>query len=507
MSRNQPSPSAAQPTTGVTIDEPADRPVAEAADAHASTPREPLGSRFVYLFAFSGLSNLADGLVLVGVPLYAMTLTTSPGQISLVTTAVTLPWLLFGLAAGLLIDRHDRVRILVVASLVRIAVFAGAALAATTGALTMPLLLVLLLVLGTAEVFADGSSSALVPDVTPRSRLAAANSRLMGVQLAANSFLGAPIAGFLLAAGAGWLFGVPAGLLLASVLIVLRGLWGRVTSVHAVAETADTGSGDSGSSDAGSSDAGASSTTTDDDDALHGTAAPEATVVGRSVRRELREGLTFLLRHPVIRPLVLGGMSFNFLSNAYMAVFVLWVVGPGSAVGLAPEQYGFLAMGLAAGGLTGAVLAEKIIGTGRDRTVVAVTWGACAVLLAVPALVPRVWAVAVAFALVGFFNLVGNTATSSLRQRLVPSRILGRVQGASATLAYGSMPLGALAGGLVAEVFGVRTLLLVVAVGTVVVAAATVRGLSQPVIDAAERDATAAREAAQGDATAARDRA
>jgi len=479
MSRNQPSPSAAQPS-----------------------PREALGSRFVHLFAFSGLSNLADGLVLVGVPLYAMTLTTSPGQISLVTTAVTLPWLLFGLAAGLLIDRHDRVRILVVASLVRIAVFAGAALAAAAGALTMPLLLVLLLVLGTAEVFADGSSSALVPDVTPRSRLAAANSRLMGVQLAANSFLGAPIAGFLLAAGAGWLFGVPAGLLLAGVLIVLRGLWGRVASVHAVAETVGTAS-----SSAGASNAGSSSTTTDDDGAPHGTAAPEATVVGRSVRRELREGLTFLLRHPVIRPLVLGGMSFNFLSNAYMAVFVLWVVGPGSAVGLAPEQYGFLAMGLAAGGLTGAVLAEKIIGTGRDRTVVAVTWGACAVLLAVPALVPRVWAVAVAFALVGFFNLVGNTATSSLRQRLVPSRILGRVQGASATLAYGSMPLGALAGGLVAEVFGVRTLLLVVAVGTVVVAAATVRGLSQPVIDAAERDATAAREAAQGDATAARDRA
>ncbi|NLF06175.1 MAG: MFS transporter, partial [Actinomycetales bacterium] len=144
----------------------------------ATTPREALGARFAHLFAFSGLSNLADGILLVGIPLYALTLTSSPGQISLLTAALTAPWLLFGLVAGLLIDRHDRVRILVVATCVRIAVFGGAALAAAAGALTMPVLLALLLVLCTAEVFADGSSSALVPDVTPRTRLAAANSRL-----------------------------------------------------------------------------------------------------------------------------------------------------------------------------------------------------------------------------------------------------------------------------------------------------------------------------------------
>lgn len=491
MSRSQTTTEHVLPDDGV----PAGAPES-AAEAVPTTAREALGARFAHLFAFSGLSNLADGLVLVGVPLYGLTLTSSPGQISLLTTAITAPWLAFGLVAGLLIDRHDRVRILVAATLVRVAVFAGAGVAAATGALTLPLLLALLLVLGTAEVFADGSSSALVPDVTPRSRLAAANSRLMGVQLAANSFLGAPIAGFLLAAGAGWLFGVPAGLLLAGVLVVLRGLWGKVARVRVP----------------GAPDGGRSGDTVPEDPAAtrgtvvgHGPAVggaegttgsrplePALAPVARSVRRELREGLAFLLRHRVIRLLVLGGMSFNFLSNAYMAVFVLWLVGPGSAVGLAPEQYGLFAMGFAVGGLTGAVLAEKLVGTGRDRAVVGVTWGMCAVLLAVPALWPNAWVVAGSFALVGFFNVVGNTATSALRQRLVPSHILGRVQGASATLAYGAMPLGALLGGLVAEAFGVRTLLLTVAVGTVVVAAATARALSQPVIDAAERDAAPA---------------
>lgn len=419
-----------------------------------TAPPPPLGPRFAHLFTFSALSNLADGLIYVGVPLFALTLTTSPGLVSLVTTAITIPWLLFALVAGVVIDRHDRVRILVIASLMRIAVFLGAALAAANDLLTMPLLLGLLVVLGTAEVFADGASSALVPDVTPRTRLGAANSRLMGAQLVANSFLGAPLAGFVLAAGAGWLFGVPAGLVAAGVLVTLRGLWGKVRH----------GQGSSGAPSA---------------------EAPSS--ADRSVRRELREGLTFLWGHAVIRPIVLGGMSYNFLSNAYMAVFVVWVVGPASAVGLAPEQYGLLAMGLAAGGLAGAVLAERIIGQGRERLVVAVTWGVCAVLLAVPALVPQVWSVAVAFTLIGFFNIVGNTATSALRQRLVPSAILGRVQGAAATLGFGSMPLGAALGGIVAELFGVRTLLLAVAVATVLVVVLTVRALPQHVIDAAER--------------------
>lgn len=430
-------------------------------------PEPPaLGPRFAHLFAFSGLSNLADGLLLVGVPLLALTLTTSPGQIALVTAVFTLPWLLFGIVAGVVIDRHDRVRVLVIASVVRTAALAAGVIAAVGDALTMPLLLGLLLVLGTAEVFADGSSSALIPDVTPRERLAAANSRLMGVQLVANSFLGAPVAGFLVAAGAGWVFGVPAGLVIAGILVALRGLARQGWAARGQeAFPQPTGSAQLGEA----------------------TQPVKAAQPSRSVRRELHEGLTFLVRHRVVRPLVLGGAGFNFLSNAYMAVLVLWVVGPQSAVGLAPEQYGLLATVLAVGGVLGAVLAERVVGRGRERVVIAVTWGLAGSLLVVPPLVPKIWAVGVSFALIGFFNIVGNTATSALRQRIVPSRVLGRVQGASATVAYGAMPLGALTGGLVAEAFGVQVLLVAVPVASLAVVALTVRSLTQSVIDEADR--------------------
>ena len=415
--------------------------------APTATPREPLGPRFRHLLAFAGLSNLADGILLVGAPLYAVSLTRAPGQISLLSAAATVPWLLFALYAGLMVDRHDRPRIIAAATAVRVVVLVAAAAAAATGRLTLPLLVLTLLIHGCAEVFADTSARTLVPDVAPHGRLAAANSRLMGVEQLANSFLGGPLAGFVLALGAGWVLGLPAALAVAALVVVLRGLWGKVPPP----------------------------------------ARPDAAPTSR--RTELREGLAFLWGHRVVRSLILGGTAFNFASSAYFAVFVLWVVGPGSAVGLAEEAYGLLMIGFAVGAIGGAVLAERIVGTGRERRIIAVTWGTGAVIVVVPALVPNPWAIAAALTAAGFANMVGNVATSSLRQRLVPSRLLGRVSGAGTTIAYGAMPLGALAGGLVAEIFGLRALLLAVPGFLAVAVALTVAAFTQHDVAVADADA------------------
>ena len=73
-----------------------------------TSPREPLGRRFTAHLTATGMANLGDGIVQTGVPLYALTLTRSPSQIALLTAAVWLPWLLLGLAAGVVVDRRDR---------------------------------------------------------------------------------------------------------------------------------------------------------------------------------------------------------------------------------------------------------------------------------------------------------------------------------------------------------------------------------------------------------------
>lgn len=413
-------------------------------------PHEPLGRPFAHLFGATGLSNLADGVLTVGVPLLALTLTTSALEISLLTTAFTLPWLVLALPVGVLVDRHDRARLLLWASLTRVAVLAGATAAALAGALTMPVLLALLLALGTAEVVADSTATVLVPGVVPRSRLAAANSRVLGVQQLANAFLGGPLAGAVLALGTGWFFGVPAALCAAGAALVLRGVVGRVPG---------TGSDPTGS---------------------RPTAHPD------SMRTELVAGLRYLRGHRVVGPLVLGSTVLNFASSAYFAVFVLWVVGPGSAVRLDARWYGLLTAALAVGALLGALAAEHVARRTSEAPLIFTCWALNSLLLLVPLLVPDARAIAATFAVVGFANMLGNVVGQSLRQRLVPSSLLGRVGGAGRMLAYGSMPLGAALGGVVAETFGLPSVLVGAAVLSLVGVAWVAHAVPQRSIDAAD---------------------
>src|ERR687892_2609456 len=142
-----------------------------------------LGLAFWQLWSGSGLSNLADGLVKIALPLVAVTLTNSPGLVAGVALAVTLPWLLFALPAGALADRVDRRSAMVTANVVRAA--AVAALAATlvlgleSSAAAIWALYAMALLLGTAETVYDTSAQSILPQVVPRDRLARANGRLL----------------------------------------------------------------------------------------------------------------------------------------------------------------------------------------------------------------------------------------------------------------------------------------------------------------------------------------
>jgi MFS family permease len=380
----------------------------------AASSRRP----FHHLLALTGLSNLADGVLQVGVPLLAVTMTRSPALVSLLSAAATLPWLLLAMHAGVLVDRHDRARILGVATAARTVVLAVGVGAVAVDLLTIPVMLALLLVLGVAEVFADSAAGALVPTVVPREQLAAANGRLMGVQQLANAFLGAPLAGVLVGVGGAAVLGVPAVLLGIATFLAVRGLRG----------------------------------------ATAGVVPPRRPTT--SMRAELAEGVTFLWRHRVLRPLVLTGTVLNFANAGYFAVFVLWVVGPGSAVGLDVALYGPLAAALAVGALAGAAVADRLRRRFGELRLITSVWLLGTVLLVVPVAVPHVAAIAVTFALVGCTTMVGNVVGQTMRQRLVPDGLLGRVAGVSRTASFGSIPLGAALGGVVGEALGLPAVFL-----------------------------------------------
>ncbi|ROR97069.1 putative MFS family arabinose efflux permease [Salana multivorans] len=402
---------------------------ARGSDAPATTspppsPRLPLGRPFAAQLTSTGLANLGDGLLGTLVPLLALGLTSSPAQISLLSAATWLPWLLFGLAAGVLIDRIDRRQAQITALVIRAGLLAGGAVLGGLGLLSMQLLVALTLAYGITEVVADLGATSIVPDLVPRDRLSTANGRIVAVQQVANGFLGAPLAGALVVVGAGVGLGSAAALAALAALVLLVGLRGSYR--HAPAR----------------------------EDSPARPARPTRRSPLARPLAEVREGLSFLVHHPVVRPMVITSSVLNFASTGYFAVFILWVVGATSHVGLTEAQFPLLMLGFAAGAVGGSFLAPTVRNRfGELPTIVASLTLNSLLLLALIPVADGVLLAAV-LALVGVLNSIGNVVSMALRQRIVPGELLGRVGGASRTLAYGLMPLGAIAGGLVAERWG-----------------------------------------------------
>ncbi|WP_086819684.1 MFS transporter [Allokutzneria sp. NRRL B-24872] len=376
-----------------------------------------LGAQYWKLWASSGLSNLADGVVKVALPLVAVQFTRSPVLVAGLAFAVTVPWLLFALPAGALADRLDRRRAMIGANVVRTVALGVLALAVLTGFGSIWALYAVALCIGTAETIYDTSAQSIIPQMVAREGLSRANSKLYAVELTANEFVGPPLAGFLVAAGAAFAFGAPVALwaLAVAALLLVRGTY-RVQREHRT-----------------------------------------------TLRADIAEGLKFLVHHRVLRTMAaMVGMS-NFATNAAFSVFVLHAVGPASALGLSEQSFGLLMTGVAAGSLVGSFVAErieKLLGRSRALALSVLT---TAGVVGVPGLTTNPFVIAAVFFVGGIGLMTWNVITVSLRQRITPDRLLGRVNSGYRLLAWGSMPLGAVAGGLIAQLLGVNAVFLAVA--------------------------------------------
>lgn len=410
----------------------------------------PLDRRFRVHLSTVALANLADGVVATGVPLLAVTLTRSPALIGLLTAAVWLPWLLAGIPAGVLVDRWDRRRTMLVALSVRALLLAAVAVVGAAGGLSIWWLVGFALAYGFTEVFTDLAAQAQVPALVGRdgAALRNANSRLLAVEQAAGGFVAPPVAGLLVAVGAAWVTGVPALIVVAAVAVLALRLRGRFTAPRAGV-------------DAGG-DAGAG--------------------VG-SLRRELGEGLRVLWRHRVLRPLLIAAGLWNFASTALSAVIVLWMVGPGSAGGLSPQEWSLILLAMPVGGLLGSVVAGPLTSRWPEMRVLVACWGSAGLINLLPLLWPAAWSFALFLSCAGVFGVVGNVVSGSLRPRMVEERLLGRVHGAARVIGFGTMPLGAVVGGQVAEWFGIPAVFVAVVALMLLSTAIVAVRVPQPVVD------------------------
>lgn len=423
---------------------PADGPAAPTPGA-AGTPtgaEGPLGADYWRLWSSSAMSNLADGVFKVALPLVAIRFTRSPSLIAGLTFALTLPWLLFALQAGALADRLDRRRTMLGANVGRAAV-----LAALVGAMAFDLgtIWVLYLVafgIGVAETVYDTSAQSIMPQIVRRGQLSRANGRLYAAELTANQFVGPPLGGFLVAAGAVVAFATPAALWLVAVgaLALVRGRF-RIERMQRTTMRADIG-----------------------------------------------EGLRFLRGHRLLRTLAVMVGGFNLASNAAFAMFVIYAVGPGSAMGLSEPAFGALLTTVAVGSLLGSLVAERIERRlGRARSL-AVSIGGSALLVGGPFLTSDPYLLGGAFFIGGLLIVVWNVITVSLRQRVTPDRLLGRVNSGYRLVAWGTMPIGAALGGLLGELFGVRAVFAIMAVVNLALLALMAQ-VTDARMDAAEREA------------------
>ncbi|MFC5932138.1 MFS transporter [Cryobacterium melibiosiphilum] len=372
----------------------------------------PLGSSYWKLWTSSGFSNLADGVFTIALPLVAIQLTQSPSLIAGLVVAARLPWLVFALTAGALADRLDRRTLMLVANLVRAILLLALVAVLLLGISSIWALYCVAFLVGVSETIYDTSAQSILPQIVQRDQLSRANGRLYAVELTANQFAGPPLGGMLMAFGAIAGFAVPATLWLIAVgaLFLVPGKF-RI-------------------------------------DRLNKT----------TLRVDIAEGLRFLWHQRILRTLAVMTGMINFASSAGFALLVLFAVGPTSQMGLSGVGYGLLLTTSALGAFLGSFIAERLeTRLGRSRALTLAIVGVSA-FVGAPAVTNNPFILGLIFFIGGLLVVLWNVITVSLRQRITPNELLGRVNSVYRLLAWGTMPIGAATGGLLAHWLGLQTM-------------------------------------------------
>lgn len=385
-----------------------------------------LGSPFWRFWVAAVLANVGDGIRVAAFPLLAASLTQDPALVGLVAAAGTLPWLLTGLLAGSLADRRDRRSLVVAADLARVSVLAILVALLLLDRASVAVVVVAAFLLGVGETFRDTAAQSIVPRLVPKPLLERANGRLVAGEVVGNEFVGPLTGAALFAAGVALPFAVNSAALAVGVLLVL--------SLPAAAL------------------------------AMHHARGDDAAGVPPGVRA----GARWLARHPLLRMLVGVGVLVALADSAWFAVLVLYVQ---ERLALGAVGFGVLLAAGAGGGLLGAVAADRLVAGHRHRAVLGWSIVAACVVPVLLVVRPERWvAVVVVVVTSGAFG-VFNVAAVSLRHRLVPDALLGRVTATWRTAVYGAAAVGALAGGVVASARGLEAPFLLSAALGVVAAA------------------------------------
>ncbi|MBE3000264.1 MFS transporter [Nocardiopsis sp. HNM0947] len=388
------------------------------------TARGPFSSApFRRFFAARTMADLGTEVGALALPLLAvLTLDAGPGQVGLLGALSTAAYLVVGLPAGAWTDRVRRRPVIVLSQFLHGVVLLSIPLAWAAGVLTLAQLYVCAFLGGVAALFSRTAQQGFLPAVVGRERLMPANTALAGMGSAAV-VAGRGVGGYLVQT-----LGAPHAVLLNGVVQCASA---AVTTGVRVSE-------------------------------------PDPERRSRSMSAEIAEGVRHVFGHSLLRPIAFSTLILNLGLSPLLVLAPVLIVGD---LGLPESRVGLFFMVGAAGAVAGSLVAGALaagIGTGRALIVATVLAGATA--FAVPFLSESAfWPVCAVWALsqggVGLLNVVQTT----LRQRLTPDALLGRMTATMRLLMTGALTLGSLAAGVLAEAADVRTAL---AVGAAVMALA-----------------------------------
>jgi MFS family permease len=386
--------------------------------------RRSLGQAYQRVLWANTVSSVGAGVYVAALPLLAVTVTRDPRLISLVAAAEFVPWLVWSLPAGVIVDRYDRAVLMWRSQVAQGLIIAMIAVLVLLHAIDIGLLILLGFLLGSAEVFFSNAAQSVLPELVPADQLPKANGNLQVSLTVGETFAGPPLGSLLFAVSRVLPFALNAGTFFGSAALLSR------LPKRQAAATAH---------------------------------AP--------MRAQIGEGLRYLGQHRLLRVVAILLGASNFASQMGQATLVLLAV---NVLHTGVRGYGLLwtasAVGAIAGGMTNPVITRRL---GIMPSLIMSLAAFAAAMIGV-GLAPSAIVAGACFALNGYFVTMWNIVTVSLRQQIVPPELLGRVNSVYRMIGWGLIPVGAVAGGLVAKEFGLRAPYTLGGIVIAVIGAATV---------------------------------
>ena len=387
---------------------------------------EKLGPAFNRLFSASVISNLSDGLLAVAAPLLAISLTKDPVLISMLSAFVMLPWLLFAIPIGLIVDRSNKRLLITLTNSIRFITAGLVALAISTDTIMIYWLLLATFLIGTCEVATDTAAQSLIPVILEKKNFEKANSRMNIAETVIQNFIGAPLSGFLYATA------IVLPFILNSLGFLIAAIFVFMIPAHLISQ---------------------------------GSSVETTVLEKKSFISEIKFGLNYLWNDRPLRRLVATTTSLGLFYSLSTSTLILFIT---EILEVQAKYFGVLMAGAGSGGVLGGVLTPVLSKKFGRGAVLAVAIFISSITVLFQGLSPNVWV----FGVIGFISTFSitnwNILLMSCYQVLIPAELYGRIHGARRTFVWGVMPIGALLGGVIAH-SGLRLPLIVGGIATTLI--------------------------------------